>query len=106
MGLFTKDIKTMEDMFLRSLQDNHYAEHQIAKALPQMIEQATNRDLSAGLTSHLEETQRQIGRLEQVFKKLARSLVRPTARRSTGSSRKLRRPPAKSTTRRSSTRPS
>jgi ferritin-like metal-binding protein YciE len=70
MGLFTKDIKTMEDMFLHGLQDIYYAEHQITKALPKMIEQATNRDLQAGLRSHLEETNRQIERLDQVFKKM------------------------------------
>src|SRR3954467_5555237 len=72
MGLFTKDIKTMDDMFVHGLQDIYYAEHQITKALPQMIEQATNRDLAAGLKSHLEETEKQIGRLEQVFKKLGK----------------------------------
>jgi ferritin-like metal-binding protein YciE len=72
MGLFTKDIKTMEDMFVHGLQDIYYAEHQITKALPKMIEKATNRDLSAGLKSHLEETNTQIERLEKVFQKLGK----------------------------------
>jgi hypothetical protein len=45
MGLFTKDIKTMEDLFLHGLQDIYYAEQQITKALPKLIEKATNRDL-------------------------------------------------------------
>jgi ferritin-like metal-binding protein YciE len=70
MGLFTKDIKTMDDLFLHGLQDIYYAEQQITKALPKMIEQATNRDLEHGLRTHLEETKKQIERLEQVFKKL------------------------------------
>ena len=70
MGLFSKDIKSMDDLFLHGLQDIYYAEQQIAKSLPSMIQQATNRDLSSGLSAHLEETQKQIGRLEQVFKKL------------------------------------
>ena len=70
MGLFTKDIKTMDDLFLHGLQDIYYAEQQITKALPKMIEQATNRDLAQGLRMHLEETRKQIERLEQVFKKL------------------------------------
>jgi len=73
MGLFTKDIKTMEDMFLHGLQDIYYAERQITKALPKMIEQATNRDLSAGLRAHLEETEKQIERLEKVFEKLGKT---------------------------------
>jgi ferritin-like metal-binding protein YciE len=70
MGLFSKDIKTMEDMFLHGLQDIYYAEHQITKALPKMIEKATNRDLAAGLKAHLEETNSQIERLQKVFQKL------------------------------------
>ena len=70
MGLFTKDIKTMDDLFLHGLQDIYYAEQQITKALPKMIEQATNRDLAQGLRMHLEETKKQIERLDQVFKKL------------------------------------
>jgi ferritin-like metal-binding protein YciE len=72
MGLFSKDIKTMEDMFLHGLQDIYYAEHQITKALPKMIEKATNRDLAAGLKAHLEETNSQIERLRNVFQKLGK----------------------------------
>jgi ferritin-like metal-binding protein YciE len=72
MGIFTKDIKTMDDMLLHGLQDIYYAEQQITKALPKMIDQASNRDLAQGLRAHLEETGKQIGRLEQVFKKLGK----------------------------------
>src|SRR3954469_22176024 len=70
MGFFSKDIQTMDDMLLHGLQDIYYAEHQIIKALPKMIEQATNRDLAHGLKTHLEETKKQVERLDQVFKKL------------------------------------
>jgi ferritin-like metal-binding protein YciE len=70
MGLFTKDIKTMDDLFLHSLQDIYYAENQITKALPKMIDKATNPDLKAGFKSHLEETKGQIERLNKVFEKL------------------------------------
>jgi ferritin-like metal-binding protein YciE len=72
MGFFSKDIKTMEDMFLHGLQDIYYAEHQITKALPKMIEKATNRELAAGLKAHLEETNTQIERLQKVFQKLGK----------------------------------
>ena len=48
MGLFTKDIKTMEDLLIHGLQDIYYAEQQIVKSLPKMIEKATNRDLDRG----------------------------------------------------------
>ena len=70
MGIFTQDIKTMDDLFLHSLQDIYYAEHQITKALPKMIDKATNRDLANGLKTHLEETNKQIERLDKVFQKL------------------------------------
>ena len=70
MGLFSKDIKTFDDLLLHGLQDIYYAEEQITKALPKMIEKATNADLKAGLKSHLEETKGQIERLKTVFSKL------------------------------------
>jgi ferritin-like metal-binding protein YciE len=67
MGLFTKDIKTMDDLFLHVLQDIYYAEKQILKALPDMAEKATNRDLTAALKTHLTETEKHVQRLEQAF---------------------------------------
>jgi Domain of unknown function (DUF892) len=70
MGLFSKDIGTMDDLLLHGLKDIYYAENQIVKSLPKLIEKATNRDLTKGLKDHLEETKNQIGRLDQVFKKL------------------------------------
>jgi ferritin-like metal-binding protein YciE len=69
MGIFTKDIKSMEDLLIHGLQDIYYAEQQIVKSLPKMIEKSTNRDLSAGLKNHLEETHKQIERLQKVFEK-------------------------------------
>jgi ferritin-like metal-binding protein YciE len=72
MGIFSKDIKTMEDLFLHSLQDIYYAENQITKALPNMIEKATSRDLQTGFRIHLEETKNQIARLDKVFQKLGK----------------------------------
>ncbi|MGY3615248.1 YciE/YciF ferroxidase family protein [Bradyrhizobium sp. USDA 10063] len=72
MGLLSKDIKTMNDLLLHGLQDIYYAEQQITKALPKMIELATNRDLTQGLKTHLDETSKQIERLDQVFKKLGK----------------------------------
>ena len=72
MGLFSKDIKTMDDLFLHVLQDVYYAENQILKALPDMIEKATNRELTAAFTAHLGETEKQVGRLDQVFQLLGK----------------------------------
>jgi ferritin-like metal-binding protein YciE len=67
MGLFTKDIKTMDDLFLHVLQDIYYAENQIVKSLPEMIAKASSAQLKQGLQSHLGETKTHIQRLEQAF---------------------------------------
>ena len=72
MGLFSKDIETMDDLFLHVVQDIYYAENQIVKSLPDMIEKATNRDLTTALKGHLAETEKQITRLEQVFELLGK----------------------------------
>ena len=67
MGLFSSDIKTFDDLFLHQLKDIYYAENQITKALPKMIDKANNPQLKQGFETHLEETKNQIKRLEQVF---------------------------------------
>ena len=68
MGIFTKDIKTMDDLFLHQLQDIYYAEKQLVKALPKMAEKATDKQLKQGFLTHLDETKTHVTRLEQVFK--------------------------------------
>ncbi|MFN3349264.1 ferritin-like domain-containing protein [Pseudorhodoplanes sp.] len=68
MGLFSADIKTMDDLYVHQLQDIYYAEKQILKSLPDMIGKATDRDLKSGLQKHLQETENHVARLEQVFK--------------------------------------
>jgi len=70
MGLFTKDIKSMDDLFLHTLQDIYYAENKILKALPDMIDAASDAQLKQGLTTHLAETEDHVGRLDEVFKLL------------------------------------
>jgi ferritin-like metal-binding protein YciE len=67
MGFFSKDIKTLNDLFMHGLQDLYYAENQIMKALPDMIEKATNAQLKAGFEKHLSETEGQVHRLREVF---------------------------------------
>ena len=66
MGLFSKDIKTMDDLFVHQLRDN--AENQILKALPDMIEKASDPQLKQAFQAHLGETKGHVQRVEQVFK--------------------------------------
>lgn len=67
MGLFTKDVQTMDDLFLHVLQDIYYAEKQVLKALPDMVDRATNRELTAAFKVHLAETEKHVQRLDQAF---------------------------------------
>ena len=68
MGLFIKDLKTLDDLFVHQLRDIYYAEKQIVQALPDMIEKATDPTLRQGFETHLAETKSHVQRLEQVFK--------------------------------------
>ena len=67
MGLFSKDIRSMDDLFVHTLQDIYYAEKQIERARPKMVEKASAPELREGLASHLEQTHQHVARLEQVF---------------------------------------
>jgi ferritin-like metal-binding protein YciE len=69
MGLFSSPIKTLDDLFVHTLQDIYYAEQQIIKNLPTMVEKAASPDLKSAFSSHLNETKNQVTRLEQVFAK-------------------------------------
>lgn len=68
MGIFFKDIKLMDDLFVHTLRDIYYAEKQIAKNLPTMADKASSPELKAGFETHLDETKGQIERLEEVFR--------------------------------------
>lgn len=67
MGIFSSPIKTMDDLFVHTLQDIYYAETQITKSLPKMIKKAGDPQLRQAFETHLNETEGQIRRLEQVF---------------------------------------
>jgi len=67
MGLFSKDIKNMNDLFVHTLRDIYYAEKQIVKALPDMVEKSSDPQLKQGFQTHLRETENHVKRLEQVF---------------------------------------
>jgi ferritin-like metal-binding protein YciE len=67
MGFFSRDIQTMDDLFVQTLRDIYYAEQKIVQALPAMIENSTNPRLRSAFEHHLAETQQQVRRLEKVF---------------------------------------
>jgi len=64
------ETSTFHDAFLDELRDTYDAERQLTKALAKLAKAATSPQLREAFESHLEETQGQIGRLEQVFESL------------------------------------
>jgi ferritin-like metal-binding protein YciE len=64
------DTSSLHDAFLDELRDVYNAEKQITRALPKMSKAASAATLSDAFDTHLQETQGQIERLEQVFELL------------------------------------
>lgn len=60
-------MQNLQDLFVHTLKDVYYAEKQITKALPKMAKKADSAELRKAFEHHLEETNGQIERLEQVF---------------------------------------
>jgi ferritin-like metal-binding protein YciE len=67
MGLFSKDIENLNDLFVHQLQDVYYAENQILRNLQGMIEKVSNARLKKAFEVHLEETREHVRRIQQVF---------------------------------------
>jgi len=59
--------ETLKELFIEQLRDMYDAEKQLVKALPKMAKAAQSEELADGLRNHLEQTQGQVGRLEEVF---------------------------------------
>jgi ferritin-like metal-binding protein YciE len=63
-------MQTLKDLYIDELKDTYDSENQIVKALPKMAKEATNEELRAAIEQHLDQTQTQIERLEQIFEEL------------------------------------
>jgi ferritin-like metal-binding protein YciE len=61
---------TLHDAFVDELRDTYDAEKQLTKALAKLAKAASSPELRDAFETHLEETQGQIERLEQVFESL------------------------------------
>ena len=66
----TAAIKSLKDIYVDQLKDLYSAENQITKALPKIIKKVTSLELKNGLEDHLEETVKQIERLDRIFESL------------------------------------
>lgn len=58
-------MNTLEDLLKDQLKDLYSAEQQLTKALPKVIRGASTPELKRAIEQHLEETQGQVGRLEE-----------------------------------------
>lgn len=65
-----KKLSSLHELLVDQLKDLYNAEKQITKALPKMIKKANSEELKQAFTDHLEETEDQIARLEEVFQEL------------------------------------
>src|SRR5262245_47430707 len=63
-------IRSFRDLLVEELRELYDAEQQLTQAMPKLVKASTNEELRHGLTSHLTETQDQVGRLEQAFELL------------------------------------
>lgn len=66
--LIMMTMENLSELFVGGIRDIYYAEKAISKELPKMAKNSTNEDLKTAFENHLEETEGQIERLEQVFK--------------------------------------
>jgi ferritin-like metal-binding protein YciE len=60
--------KSLNELFVEELRDMYDGENRLTKALPKMAKAAEHPELQAAFATHLRETERQIARLEQVFR--------------------------------------
>jgi ferritin-like metal-binding protein YciE len=67
MKFFSANIDSLRKLYINQLQMLLSTEEQIIKALPKMIEKATDAELKEAFQSHLQETEEQVDRLEEIL---------------------------------------
>ena len=59
--------KNLKDLFLHTLKDVYFAEHEILRALPKMAQAAQRPELKEAFETHRMQTEQQVQRLTEVF---------------------------------------
>jgi ferritin-like metal-binding protein YciE len=75
------ETESLQDLFVEELKDLYSAENQILKAGPKMVKAIENEDLRSAIQDHLKVTEKQVERLERIFKKLGE---KPTGKKCHG----------------------
>lgn len=70
----------MKSLYIHQLRDMYSAETQLTKALPLMAKAASDEQLRQSFEQHLQETEGQIQRLQQIFDKLGEKPTGETCR--------------------------
>jgi ferritin-like metal-binding protein YciE len=71
-------IDSLEKLFELDLKDVYDAEKRLTKALPKMAKAAKSTELREALREHLQVTQNQVGRLEQIFESIGKKAIGKT----------------------------
>ncbi|MGE3317648.1 MAG: ferritin-like domain-containing protein [Planctomycetaceae bacterium] len=66
-------LNSMEDLLLHEIKDLYNAEKQLMKALPRMAKAAASSELAELIEAHLEETEKQAERLEDILQQLGKA---------------------------------
>jgi len=61
---------SLKGLLVHAVKDIYYAEKQILKTLPKLVEKAKHAELKTALESHRKETEQHVQRLEDVFAEL------------------------------------
>lgn len=67
------NLESLHELFVHELRDLYSAENQMLENLPEMVEAAQSQELKAAFQLHMEETTRQVERLNEIFRELGES---------------------------------
>jgi ferritin-like metal-binding protein YciE len=73
-------IESLKDLLIEELQDLYGAEQQIVRALPGLVEKASDAGLRRALEEHLERTKGHVERLEQTLRGLGQKPAAKTCK--------------------------
>jgi len=61
------ELNTLRDLYVDELKDLYSAEKQLVKAIPKMVNAASDSELKRAFTDHLKKTEGHVERLERIF---------------------------------------
>jgi ferritin-like metal-binding protein YciE len=74
MNFFPANLDSLRKLYVDQLEQLYSAETQITKALPKMIDKATDPHLKNALQTHLQETEGHVSRLERILNQVQGSV--------------------------------